>query len=212
MRFCKRTMKDLIAFKIEANAMKKLILIFAIFAIYGSVAFGLDIGIEKNKKLCDSGSAVNCFNTGFLLGYSESKAENQSIKYYKKACDLGIAEGCDYLGHRYNLLDGVKTTYYYSKACDLGYAISCKKLGFSYALGGISAKNNIKSDRSKYAEYLNKACDLGEASSYLELGRYYSGNYSAIKSVILDKQTAQEYYYKACFFDKDYCNFKGEIR
>lgn len=170
--------------------------------MYGSVAFGLDIGIEKNKKLCDRGNAINCFNVGFLLEYSGGSAEYQSKKYYKKACILGIAEGCNALGDEYYGMD--KSATYYSKACDLGYAISCESLAYLYVDGGFGGFT-IK-DIGKYIGYLDKACVLGQASSCSELSDYYSGISLRRPSLILDKQKAREYYQKACLFDKTYCN------
>lgn len=115
--------------------MKKPILTFIAFAMYGSVAFGLDIGIEKNKKLCDRGNAINCFNVGFLLQYSVGSARHQSNKYYNKACDLGQASFCLELGRYYSgsgysyissiILDKQKAREYYQKAClfDESYCI-----------------------------------------------------------------------------------------
>jgi len=49
---------------------------------------------------------------------------------YKKACDMGNARGCYYLGNLYEKVsrDFEKAVFYYQKACNMGNKKACQKL------------------------------------------------------------------------------------
>ena len=202
MRFCKRTMKDFIALKIEVNAMKKLIVIFAIFAMYGSVAVGFDE--SRLASECDNGNNQSCKE--LVIYYTDLCNKNDgkscailgdiynAIQDYKKACDLGHAGGCNNLGVLYKNGQGVRQDYakaseLFQKACNLGHARGCFNLGVSYNDG-----LGVRQDYKKANELYQKACDLGEGGGCNNLGVLYAKG----QGVRQDKSIAKDYYGKAC--------------
>ena len=94
--------------------------------------------IVKFKKACNQNHAASCVKVGSIFSYGiDVKLDYlEAEKYYKKACDLNSAFGCNYLATTYlhignfywslnPKIDWEKVKKYYKKACDLGNQSSC---------------------------------------------------------------------------------------
>ena len=105
-----------------------------------------------------------------------------AAKYYTKACDDGVIEGCFNLGVMYADGEGVKQNYnkaatLFAMACDGGIAGACNNLGLMFELG-----KGVKQDESAAAAYYQMACQQGE-----QIG---CQNYNELQ---LSKQEQEEY-------------------
>ncbi len=98
-----------------------------------------------------------------LLGIKsyEKQDFSKARKYFEKACDLNIGDGCSGLGFLYGSGKGVekdltKAAYFYSKACELKEGDGCGALGALYYNG-----DGVKQDSKKAVALFEKACKLG---------------------------------------------------
>ena len=108
------------------------------------IMYGGSVGVKKDveksivffTKGCDGGFGVSCVNAGGmyeeLYDYSD-KGYKIANAYYKKACDMQIAQGCYNLGMHYLEGKGVqkdtkKAYRFLSFSCDLGYKYGCKEI------------------------------------------------------------------------------------
>jgi len=139
--------------------MKKLLLIVLILT-------GLDAAqYEENKRLCDEGNMVGCFNIGYMYMKGirgATKDENKALEYFKKACNGGDIDGCLNAGKYFEDGTNVKQDYFiasgfYIKACDADEAYACMLLGNFYRDGN----GTIERDREKAAAYFKKVCEYG---------------------------------------------------
>lgn len=78
---------------------------------------------------CNSG--VSCQNIGLSLA-SRYKYKEAS-KYFKRACEYGVNEGCNNLAFQYANAEGLKQSYtlaykYWGMACDMGNSSACANL------------------------------------------------------------------------------------
>ncbi len=97
------------------------------------------------------------------------KNHNKALEYFKKACELGDAQGCISLGLMYyegkgTEQDHKKALTYYEKALELfqigyelGYRDQSFEIGLTYFQG-----NRRSRDIFKASEYFKRACDDGE--------------------------------------------------
>ena len=89
---------------------------------------------ELMKTMCNAGDASICLSVGII--YDEGKQgisvdDGQAAIYYRKACDLGSAKGCAYLGLMYGNGEGVNrdlntALYYLDKGCAKGHQKACE--------------------------------------------------------------------------------------
>ena len=132
--------------------MKKLVLTFAIFAMYGSVAVG-----SKLISECYNGNNQSC---------------GELFMHYSNLCNKNDGKGCFNLGNSYYNGQGVRQDYkkaseLYKKACDLGNGSGCNNLGVLYKNG-----RGVRQDYKKANELYQKACDLGDGGGCLNLGGF----------------------------------------
>ena len=94
-------------------------------------------------------------------GEGVKKDYKKAVELYNKACDGGVADGCNNLGYMYTHDKGVKrdmtrATGYFRRACDAGSWVAC---------GNFAAQLEIGGDRARAAQYYQKACELGKKDS-----------------------------------------------
>ena len=123
--------------------------------------------IQKNKKTL----AKVCSIAG--RGANQNNEYHKAAQYYKKACDLNVAnlgaddkkvvgESCVSLATLYFQGQGVRQNYYKfaelaRKGCDLLNANSCVLLGIAYR-DGVGVAKSLQQAKKFYG----KGCDLGE--------------------------------------------------
>jgi len=89
--------------------------------------------LKFQKNLCEAKDASYCLSVGIMYddGKEGVSIDNwQASKYYRKACDLGSAKGCAFLGMMYANGEGVSKDLniainYLDKGCSKGYQKAC---------------------------------------------------------------------------------------
>ena len=124
------------------------------------------------KEQCDALDAEACGDLWWAItvekGSPSEEDLNEIIGLMYKACDLGHAFSCVFIGSYGNEQQAAE---YYKKACDLGDSFGCRALGTSYLAG-----QGVQQSSALAAEYLKKACDLEDGSGCSLLGAaYYVG-------------------------------------
>ena len=120
---------------------------------------------EENKRLCDEGNTIGCFNMGILYMKGirgATKDEDKALKFFRKACNGGDIDGCLNAGKYFEDGKEVKQDYlkaveFYSKACDGREPYACMILGHIYRDGN----GTIERDVMKAAAYFKKVCEYG---------------------------------------------------
>ena len=139
--------------------MKKILWMIVTFTLLYSAQY------EDDKRLCDEGNMVACFNMGVMHMNGirgAMKDEEKAFKYFSMACNGGDIDGCFNAGKYYEDGTEIKQDYlravdFYIKACKGKEAYACMILGNFYRDG----KDNIESDRSKAATYYKMVCEYG---------------------------------------------------
>jgi TPR repeat protein len=115
-----------------------------------------------------NGNPQQNFERGKLA--SEKKSYDESIKWYRKAANQGLADAQFELGRCYYYGNGVKKDYseamaWYRKASDQGHGESQRRVGLLYAQG-----EGVSKDRAEAQKWFRKAAENGNAWS-----QYYQG-------------------------------------
>jgi len=139
--------------------MKKLLLIVSLVTGLYAAQY------EENKRLCDEGNTVGCFNMGFMYMKGirgAAKDESKALEYFRKACNGGDIDGCLNAGKYFEDGIDVKQDYFtaiefYTKSCDGGEAYACMILGNFYRDGN----GPIERDNTKASAYFKKVCEDG---------------------------------------------------
>nr|WP_275897283.1 tetratricopeptide repeat protein [Helicobacter suis] len=139
---------------------------------------------------------------GFLYqnGEGVKKDCQKAMQYYKKAGDLGNAEGYynvaeylgDYRGDQYECRikqDVQKAMQYLYKAAGMGLAKAYEYLGTMYRFESPLKKQDYK----KAFEYYKKAADMGDTEATTQLAIMYKDGLGVQK----DPQKSKEYYEEA---------------
>ena len=149
----------------------------------------IDSGVMASIEQCDK---EICNNIGSI--YKRAENYQQSLKYFKKACELNDKFGCHNLAGLYGQGQGVEQNFYETfkfskKACDLNNMVACYNIGVSYAKG-----IGVRQDFMNAKKYFEKACNANNANACNGLaGLYYDG-----QGVKQNLSTAKKYYGKAC--------------
>lgn len=178
------------------------------------VAFGANI--QTLTQQCEANNAKACYDLGVAYYNGKGVDSSKAFSLFKKACDLGSANGCSVVGVFYSkgaewnsgvAKDSSKAFAFYKKACDMGDALGCNNVGFSYYNG-----KGVAKDLSKAFSFAKKACDMGWAQACYDVGNYYYGNYGT--GVKKDINAAKNYSKKACSmgYQKGCDNYKIMLR
>lgn len=141
--------------------MKKLLMILSLLILTRSYASHF----EENKRLCDEGNTIGCFNMGIMHMKGirgATKDEDKALVFFRKACHGGDIDGCLNAGKYFEegidvKQDYIKAEEFYLKACDGGEAYACMILGNFYRDGN----GTLERDTLKAASYFKKVCDYG---------------------------------------------------
>ncbi len=187
--------------------MKKILLVILIFAMNINAADYL----KKKQTGCENDIIKECLS----LGYSYEKGVppmgikkdiNKSMEAYKKACDLGSADGCMNVAYFYKKEarpNGEMTAKFTQKSCELGNIHQCKYLGYLYREG----KYGLKKDYVKAAKFFEISCNKekrpsGRANACYSLGMLYKDghieNKDPAKMVALIKKGCEGKVIGAC--------------
>ncbi len=143
--------------------------------VYGSLLlFSRDKNDFKRQiessltKACSSDNAEGCFYLGAKYAKFEQR-DDESFKYFKKACDLGESMACSVLsltflhGSPNNVIkkDLSKAVEFGTKACDMNDVKGCEILSKIYS------KDIANKEEEK--KFLSKACNLGDTKSCRKL-------------------------------------------
>jgi TPR repeat protein len=142
---------------------------------------------------CEEGKVWSCYELGkkYAADKKSPQAKIQARRYFKTACDGGLATGCDelrrtdealcgngipdacyHLGEMYRLgnkatkADPVQARTYYKAACTEGVAGACFRLGVLWLEG-----KGGPSDETRGKYYLGEACKARHAGACKRLGR-----------------------------------------
>lgn len=157
-------------------------------------------GQDKTPEeiMCLIGS---CFQYG--RGVTENPTE--SVRWYKKAADLGDARGmlnygwCLETGTGINM-DKEQAVSYYHKAAELGNGTAANNLGNCYKKG-IGVEKNL----TESFEWYKKAAELGNPAAYGKLGQFY-GNDNGYEGVVdRNYEEALKWYKKGAIKGNDFC-------
>ncbi len=190
--------------------------------------FGENLPLENiGKQLrsdCEKNNAKSCFLLGRIsdvpagspVGVSEEELNaeitddemsDEKIEYkyvtayYEKACDLNLAEGCDYAGSKYGLYmihdcqdsdrygvhDYEKSEKYLKKGCELNNAHACAHLAALYKIfpnGNAEQKDKADGNVEKTRELTKTADSLNQKACKLDPGMV-SGNFQMTMDNVL---------------------------
>lgn len=164
------------------------------------------------SKACDAGDYLACKNLGSLFergdGISkdlkkaatlfEKSCEHDDLKSCRKACELGEASACRFIGDAYesgraddngHSIDNERAASFYEKACAGGDALACNSLARMYDEG-----RGVMIDKTRAASLYAKACDAGNSSACNSLG--FSYQYG--EGVAVNMKKAAAFYDRAC--------------
>ena len=120
--------------------------------------------VQQCATQCAAGEAAACNQQAFLLG---GLGEPVAEALVEKACTLGYAESCAWLGRSMYKKPEVRFRYN-DRACQLGNLLSCVEVAASYLEGAGAPK-----DPPKGMALLEKTCKRGEQSACRSLGSLY---------------------------------------
>jgi TPR repeat protein len=125
----------------------------------------LDEPVPLYTLACDTGDAAGCM----LLAW-ENKRTGNAVDLFKKACDLGLPDGCAAAGKAYFDGEGIsqdtrQSLALFERGCLQGSASACVAEAFQYAVG-----RGVPQDDVRATERYLKACDGGDPSGCYNLG------------------------------------------
>jgi hypothetical protein len=114
---------------------------------------------------CERGSAPSCARIGYLLAHGEGgfvRNEAEAVPFYQRACELGHAPACFYLGVMYALegqprKDEKVASDYWDQACADGFPAACSNLGLMRARDA-----STPAERGRAIDLLARACAGGD--------------------------------------------------
>jgi TPR repeat protein len=140
----------------------------------GAIAVDVSLATAMYERGCDSGDAGACseLSLRFLLGTQGVHSDKtKGAALLRRACDLGFAQGCLFLGWAYEKgkhhvlpeLRGsvgksdAEAAAFYERGCHHGDALSCYELGDAY----INGRLGLQKDAKAGMELLRQACEDG---------------------------------------------------
>jgi len=159
--------------------------------------------IEEEESACASNEMAACVNLGgkYENGENFKQDFSKAKELYEKACGADEMLGCASLGRLYEGGNGVerdslKAEALYEKACRTNME-ACLSIGelFWYGAAG------VQRDTLMAKTFYEKTCEANYAKGCFALGRSYEyGDGARMKP---DKQTAKQFYKKACDIEGD---------
>jgi TPR repeat protein len=127
-----------------------------------------DEKMQLLHKLCNKGDGESCYKIGREYRYTSGgyyeHDQKKALEYFKKACDLKYATGCDYAADIY--LDESFRDYNVDEAIKYYKLGMTKDYDYEHILGSprklAEIYINIKKDISTGADILSKECDRGD--------------------------------------------------
>jgi len=149
-----------------------------------------DVSLLRMVTVCNEGRAVGCNYAGWLLRQKAFDNPEESIKYFRKACDLDYAWSCQRLGDLESTL-GLRAKYH-RRACDLKEGYGCRGLA-------VILENSF-SEPDRALIFYEKGCDDGFAMSCWDAKRLHRARHDEVQEG-MDRA-------KACRIDRSYCKKK----
>jgi uncharacterized protein len=113
-----------------------------------------------NKKACDAGATLACFDLGtFLSSVYEGQPfvdEQASLRYFERSCLLGHPDGCNTAGLLHMKTEPAKGLALYQRGCDGGDGFVCNQL----AMRLITGMDNTAKDLPRGERLAKRACAL----------------------------------------------------
>lgn len=108
---------------------------------------GKDVKVNMKKafqlysKACGGNNGLACHNVAIYYGKNEKESlKKLAIHFYDKACDIGNADSCIFMGRYYRDAKSLRRNYVKAKekfdmACELNNALGCKEVRILKGLG-----------------------------------------------------------------------------
>ena len=185
------------------------------YGTYGenSIIPASEFPLEEVKKQlktgCDSDDAKSCLLYGRIYNLPDGP-ENELAGYifYEKACDLNLAEGCDFAGGEYGLYEdqdyGVndfnKAEKYLKKGCELNNAHACAHLAALYKIfpNGDPSDDKSEVSSSKMEELIKTADTLNQKACTLDPGMVFGNFQMTMDNVLMNSHDQQYSFRGAC--------------
>lgn len=145
---------------------------------------------EYFEKSCNLGYAEACMQRG----YNNVKNYEVELKYYKRACELKLANGCFFVYQRLYPKGKKAEAFSYLQEA---YKLEPQK--YAVVLGGAYKEGRgIKKDLTKAREIFEEACKDGVGTGCGALGEMYLDGDGVAKDIA----KAEMYFDKACALDE----------
>lgn len=114
--------------------MQKLLIGIGAALIVGCTPASQGTAPDSTGSSASCHSGPSCQNIGLrYAGRGDQKNYAAAAKYFQRACDYGLSEGCNNIAFLYANARGVKQSYtlaykYWGKACSMGNASACANL------------------------------------------------------------------------------------
>ena len=161
--------------------------------------FGLGVAKDEAKaeqlfREGDYAKACNLVGHEYASGFDSAKDYTKAMQWYRKAADLGDAEGQYNVAGLYRWGDGVPKSVseaekWYLKAAEGGYSSAWNSLGDIYRDGA----EGVEKDYAKAMYWYRKDADEGHSWSQYEVGQMYENGEGVSKSI----PEAKKWYQKA---------------
>lgn len=149
------------------------------------------LAVERLNTACTSGVIESCMTLGNVYGKEDIGPTDleKSKHFFGRACDLGKADACVFLGKIHLGKDRERAHSYYMKACALGTATSCTVAGLDFQEGSGTAR-----DLKKANALFEKSCAQKEPEGCHQLANNLLGG----RGIAADRDRAIRLFGQAC--------------
>lgn len=149
------------------------------------------LAVERLRTACTGGVAESCMTLGNVYGKEDLGPTDleRSKQFFGRACDLGKADACIFLGKIHLGKDRERAHSYYMKACALGTATSCTVAGLDFQEGSGTTR-----DLKKANALFEKSCAQKEPEGCHQL----ANNLLVGKGITKDRARAVSLFGRAC--------------
>lgn len=151
----------------------------------------LTLAVERLGTACRGGIAESCMTLGNVYGKEDLGPTDleKSKQFFDRACELGKADACSFLGKIHLGTDRTRAHVYYMKACALGTATACTIAGLDFQEG-----SGTERDLTKANALFEKSCKQNEPEGCYQLGN----NLLSGKGIAKDRARALSLLDRAC--------------